>query len=339
MRTTKQNGRWLGSFCGTIVLTALAAITSFAQTSNTGAITGVVKDQNGAVVPGATVTVTNLGTNAVRTATTGTEGTYEIAQLVPGDYRLAVQAQSFAGFTQERVTVNVLSRVTVDPEMRPAGAVEKVTITTENTALVETTKTEVSGVIDQKQMESLPVNGRSFASLATLIPGVTLAPSFDPTKARVGTFSVGGSSGRNLNITVDAVITRTTRSAGFCRIFRWKASRSSHFPRSVSRRQTVAPAVLFFRSCPSPERTRFMAPPLDSSATTNLTLTLRHCWPRPTRCCFRVPAMRLSLHSVVSNSAALSVARSKRTKRSSLAPLKGRASAATRSCRAQTKRR
>jgi uncharacterized surface anchored protein len=137
MRTTKQNGRWLGSFCGAIVLIALAAITSFAQTSNTGAITGVVKDQNGAVVPGATVTVTNLGTNAVRTATTGTEGTYEIAQLVPGDYRLAVQAQSFAGFTQERVTVNVLSRVTVDPEMRPAGAVEKVTITTENTALVE----------------------------------------------------------------------------------------------------------------------------------------------------------------------------------------------------------
>jgi len=49
----------------------------------------------------------------------------------------------------------------------------------------------------------LPVNGRSFASLAILIPGATLAPSFDPTKARVGTFSVGGSSGRNLNITID----------------------------------------------------------------------------------------------------------------------------------------
>src|SRR5262249_50338141 len=70
-------------------------------------------------------------------------------------------------------------------------------------SLVETTKTEVSGVIDTRQMENLPVNGRSFASLALLIPGATLQPSFDPTKARVGTFSIGGSTGRNLNITID----------------------------------------------------------------------------------------------------------------------------------------
>src|SRR5262249_61077221 len=70
-------------------------------------------------------------------------------------------------------------------------------------SLVENSKAEVSGGIDQRQMENLPVNGRSFASLALLIPGATLQPSFDPTKARVGTFSVGGSTGRNLNITVD----------------------------------------------------------------------------------------------------------------------------------------
>ena len=58
-------------------------------------------------------------------------------------------------------------------------------------------------MIDQRRLENLPVNSRSFASLAILIPGATLAPSFDPTLARVGTFSVGGSSGRNLNITID----------------------------------------------------------------------------------------------------------------------------------------
>ena len=61
----------------------------------------------------------------------------------------------------------------------------------------------MSGVIDQRRLENLPVNGRSFASLAILIPGATLQPSFDPTKARVGTFSVGGSTGRNLNVTID----------------------------------------------------------------------------------------------------------------------------------------
>src|SRR5207253_10897939 len=86
--------------------------------------------------------------------------------------------------------------------LSPAGASAQVTVTSE-AALVETTKTEVSDVVDQRQMENLPVNGRSFASLAVLIPGATLAPSFDPTKARVGTFSIGGATGRNLNITVD----------------------------------------------------------------------------------------------------------------------------------------
>jgi outer membrane receptor protein involved in Fe transport len=203
MSNSIKFAQWLRLFLGATLLITSVAIAASAQTSSSGTITGVVKDEKGAVVPGATVTVTNLGTNATRTAVTSSEGTYEISQLVPGAYKLEVQAQGFANFVQERVTVNVLSRVTADPELRPAGATAQVTITTENTALVETTKTEVSGVIDQRQMENLPVNGRSFAALATLIPGVTLAPSFDPTKARVGTFSVGGSTGRNVNITID----------------------------------------------------------------------------------------------------------------------------------------
>ncbi len=174
-----------------------------AQTANTGVITGVVKDQTGAVVPGATVKAINVGTNAERTAVTSSEGNYEINQLVPGVYRVEVEAANFAKTVAENVTVNVLGRVTIDAEMKPAGATATVNITTDTAPLIETTKTEVGGVIDQRELENLPVNGRSFANLAVLIPGATLAPSFDPTKSRVGTFSVGGSSGRNLNITID----------------------------------------------------------------------------------------------------------------------------------------
>jgi hypothetical protein len=178
-------------------------LAALGQTANTGTITGVVKDQSDAVVAGATVRATNVATGVSRTTTTSDSGTYELAALVPAEYRIEVEAQGFAKYIQEGVRVNVLSRVTVDPELKPAGTAEQVTVTGESAPLVETTKTEVSGVIDQRQMENLPVNGRSFASLATLIPGATLQPSFDPTKARVGTFSVGGSTGRNLNITVD----------------------------------------------------------------------------------------------------------------------------------------
>ncbi|HXI90572.1 MAG TPA: TonB-dependent receptor [Blastocatellia bacterium] len=194
----------------TSVVTALMVMASFAvplpalaQTANTGVITGVVKDSNGAVVPGATVKAINKATGVERKTNTSDSGVYELTQMVPADYRVEVEAKGFARLAAEPVTVNVLQRTTLDLDLKPAGTSEQVTVTAEGAALVETGKTDVGGVINQKQLESLPVNGRSFASLAVLIPGATLEPSFDPTKARTGTFSIGGSTGRNLNITVD----------------------------------------------------------------------------------------------------------------------------------------
>jgi carboxypeptidase family protein/TonB-dependent receptor-like protein len=197
--------RWLFSAFLAVLLVASSAmsISVFGQTSNTGTVTGVVQDEKGALLPGASVKLVNLGTNSERTATTTSDGVFEITQLVPGNYRLEIQATGFAKYVQEPVVVNVLQRTTANANLKVGGIGETVTVTGESTALVETTKTDVGGVIDQRRLENLPVNGRSFASLAVLIPGATLQPSFDPTKARVGTFSVGGSTGRNLNITID----------------------------------------------------------------------------------------------------------------------------------------
>jgi Carboxypeptidase regulatory-like domain/TonB dependent receptor len=202
---TSYLARWLFSgFLATLLITASAmSVSVFGQTSNTGTVTGVVKDEKGGLVPGASVKIVNLGTNAERTASTSSDGGYEITQLVPGNYRLEVEAQGFSKYVQEPVVINVLQRATVNPELKVGNIGETVTVTGESAALVETTKTDVSGVVDQRRLENLPVNGRSFASLAILIPGATLQPSFDPTKARVGTFSVGGSTGRNLNVTID----------------------------------------------------------------------------------------------------------------------------------------
>ncbi len=174
-----------------------------AQTANTGTITGVVKDQHGAVIVGAKVKVKNMATGLLRTTTTNDVGAFELTQLSPGDYHLEVEQTGFARFVQEPVTVNVLARVSVVSELKPYGSTEQIMITAEPTSLIETTRTDVSGVIDKRKIEHFPVNGRSFASLAPLIPGATLQPSFDPVKARSGTFSIGGSTGRNLNITVD----------------------------------------------------------------------------------------------------------------------------------------
>ncbi|HKV33619.1 MAG TPA: TonB-dependent receptor [Pyrinomonadaceae bacterium] len=196
--------RWFVVVSLVFLFVGLTATTSvFAQTSNTGTVTGVVQDEKGAVLPGASVKLVNLGTNAERTAVTSDSGTYEITQLVPGNYRLEIQATGFSKYVQEPVVVQVLQRTTANADLKVGGIGETVTVTGESAPLVETTKTDVGGVIDQRRLENLPVNGRSFASLAILIPGATLQPSFDPTKARVGTFSVGGSTGRNLNVTID----------------------------------------------------------------------------------------------------------------------------------------
>ena len=146
--------RWLSSaFLAMLLVTSSAmSVSVFGQTANTGTVTGVVKDEKGGLVPGASVKLVNLGTNAERNVVTSTDGIYEITQLVPGNYRLEVQAQGFSKYVQEPVVINVLQRTTVNPELKVGGIGETVTVTGESTALVETTKTDVSGVIDQRRL-------------------------------------------------------------------------------------------------------------------------------------------------------------------------------------------
>ncbi|HZB43634.1 MAG TPA: TonB-dependent receptor, partial [Pyrinomonadaceae bacterium] len=194
-----------------VISTALAAallmvgfvIPAGAQTANTGVITGVVQNEKGEVVSDALVRAVNIGTNATRETKTSGDGVYEISQLVPGAYRVEVESAGFSKSVADNVTVNVLQRTTANFDLKVGAVTEIVNVTADNQPLVETTKTDVGGVVDQRRLENLPVNGRSFASLAILIPGATLQPSFDPTKSRVGTFSVGGSTGRNVNVTID----------------------------------------------------------------------------------------------------------------------------------------
>ena len=152
----------------------------------------------------ATVRAVNLGTNASREATSSGEGAYEISQLVPGTYRVEVEAQGFSKLVQEDVVVNVLQRTTVNAALKVGQITDVVNVTSENAALVETTKTDVASAswISAGWRTCRSTGARSPLS-AVLIPGATLQPSFDPTKARVGTFSVGGSTGRNLNVTID----------------------------------------------------------------------------------------------------------------------------------------
>lgn len=180
-----------------VLMSSLCAV---AQTA-TGEIVGKVTDLQGAIVVGATVTATDMGTGRVRTTTTNTEGFYDFPLLQPGNYQVAAESPNMAKSIL-RVELLLSGKPTVNIALKPAGSSTVVEVSGEAPA-IETTNSEMKSNIDPRQMADMPLNGRTFASLAILAPEVRPMPSFDPTKARIGTVSVGGSIGRDFNLTVD----------------------------------------------------------------------------------------------------------------------------------------
>jgi hypothetical protein len=137
----------------------------------TGSISGKITDANGAVVPGATVTATNETSQASRSATSGDDGDYLIANLAAGTYSVKVEFTGFknAIVTSVPVTANSVARVDFALE---AGTVSEAVTVTGSAATVETTQSSVSTVVEQKQISALPLNARNALQLAQLQPGV-----------------------------------------------------------------------------------------------------------------------------------------------------------------------
>ena len=166
----------------------------------TAALTGVVTDPNGAVIPNANVTATNKATNFSRTATTNGEGDYTISSLPVGEYRVKA---SYPGFTDGYTLVNlgVGQTVTLNKSIYIAGEIDFVDF--ENTEIVDIQTSKVDAVINSKQIENLPLNGRNFLELALLTPGNAPAPNFDPTKTNTVLISSAGQLGRGGSVTID----------------------------------------------------------------------------------------------------------------------------------------
>ena len=138
---------------------------SFAQ------LNGTVLDTSGRAVAGAAVTLRAVGTNQSHSAVCNTSGYYVVPSLPPGRYELAVQYAGFAKYVQQGIVLSVGQTATIDVTLKVAAAPEVVTVTTEAPP-VETTRTEISQVIDTVQIEGLPTNGRQFVDFALLTPGV-----------------------------------------------------------------------------------------------------------------------------------------------------------------------
>ena len=157
------------TLCAVLLLLANAPVS--AQTV-TATIQGQITDPSGAAIPRATVTATNSGTGLTRSALTSDVGTYQIAGLPVGDYMIAVEQHGFRKATR-RMTLQIGDSAVADFKMDVGAADQEVSVTDE-TEGVEPGRTTVSMVVDERQIENLPVNGRQFIDFALLAPGVTV---------------------------------------------------------------------------------------------------------------------------------------------------------------------
>src|SRR6267143_3321217 len=155
----------------TFFLLVLATISlAYGQTPS-GTITGLVTDPAGAHVPGAHITITNRDSGLTRNLIASTEGDFSAAALPSGVYKVTADATGFS-LVERTATVEAGTTTTVNLPLQLGDVRE--TVTVENVApLINFEQHQVGGVVTRKQIDSLPLNGRSFLELAKLEPGVT----------------------------------------------------------------------------------------------------------------------------------------------------------------------
>ena len=171
-----------------------------------GSIVGTLTDQTGAVVPKATVTVTNTSTGLSRQATTDTAGYYSIPNLLEGTYDLAITASGFKTYTQRGVNVPINAATRIDVTIQVGALAEEVSVEA-TSALLQTTRSDVSVSLDTRAMENLPLsNYRNYQSLINLVPGATPARfqnAVTDTPGRALTTNVNGQERGANNTRVD----------------------------------------------------------------------------------------------------------------------------------------
>lgn len=188
-----------------ILMAVSGLVTSgFPQTTvSTGGMEGTVTDPSGALVSGATVSLTNLSTGLTASVNTNLVGVYTFAFLKPGDFVLRIEAKGFKT-TRLPITVKVDQTANGNAKLVVGNSSESIDVLASDLQ-VNTVQATVQGVLTTAQIDNLPVNGRNFLDLAQLEPGVQIqdGENFDPTKGGYSSISLGGRFGRTARIEVD----------------------------------------------------------------------------------------------------------------------------------------
>ena len=157
-----------------VLVAALVGVAATAQIAG-GAFLGTVRDESGRPLPGATIEIRDLATNRTRASVAGGDGTFVVPGLPPGVYRVGAALDGFRRLDRDGVRLATGETVRVDFELAVGGVQETVVVTADAPVLRGETAS-LGQVITQEKVEGLPLNGRSFISLAGLAPGVALPP-------------------------------------------------------------------------------------------------------------------------------------------------------------------
>jgi hypothetical protein len=209
-----------------VTVSALVSITARAQDLDNVTISGRVTDQNGAIIPNASVTAVLVKTNAERNVVADDEGRYRIIELDPGEYTLRVSSAGFA--TEERTNLDTIAgqNVQLNFTLRPADVTaEQVVVNEAETPVIDTTRTVVGGTVTTAEIEDLPNASRSPLDLIFTLGGVTEEPlstrdlaedrNTNPsnTPEEAGSFALAGGPAYSNNITIDGLDNNDDRAA------------------------------------------------------------------------------------------------------------------------------
>jgi len=191
-RKTVRNwgGRLLLETVALLALAMLSAAPLYAQ-FDTGAVLGTVTDSSGSSVNGATVTLTNEGTSAAVTFTTGADGAYKFTPVRVGTYKVTVTLAGFQTAVQHGITVNVGQSVVVDLAIKPGSVNETIEVTS-SAPVLQSQDASVGQIVDSRAVNNLPLNGRNFTFLAQISAGVNSPQEDGRGNEANGAFSANG---------------------------------------------------------------------------------------------------------------------------------------------------
>jgi hypothetical protein len=195
---------WILRSAFVFAVSAVLAVVPLQAQVDTGSITGQVTDQSGAVVSGAKVTLTNEGTGATLSVNTGSDGSYTFSPVRIGSYKLDASAQGFKTVSQTHIIVNVSANVLVNLKL-PTGSVTETVEVTSSVPVLQTQDASVGQVMDTRNVNNLPLNGRNFTFLAQLSAGVNSPQADTRGNAATGAFAANGLRPAQNNYMLDGI--------------------------------------------------------------------------------------------------------------------------------------